>query len=149
MNSLTLRYDPSPDPEDETGQLWFDLRADRFSGSGFFWSNLSELPEIITRLKSYPWGDAATWAWGYDEAQGPDSVLSLQIEQANPRGGLKVSVLIRDLYDPEQRLQSTFQTDHAALEELRIQLIQLHQRSVGEGVSVFYKPALLANAITC
>ncbi len=134
MNALVLRYEPDPDPAEGVGRLWFDLRTDRLSGSAFFWSDLSELPKIISKLESYPLGDAATWAWGYNRAVGADAVLSFQIEQAGLRGELKASVGIRDFQDPEQRLHVTFQTDYASLEALRLQLVQVREHLAGYAI---------------
>jgi len=87
MSSLLIRYEP--DAYDEVGRLWFELQVDRFAGSGYFWSNLAEFPDIISKLANYPIGDAAKWAWGYDKAEGPDQVLGLGIQQVSPRGDLR------------------------------------------------------------
>ncbi|WP_126172844.1 hypothetical protein [Altericroceibacterium xinjiangense] len=132
MSTLVLRY--MPDPADEVGQLWFDVRTAQFSGSGFFWSNLNELPGIISKLESYPLGDSAEWIWGYGQAEEPDAVLSLRVEQSSPTGDLKVRVGIRDLYEPEHFLRSTFQTDYASLEALRHELVQMREHRAGEAV---------------
>ncbi len=130
MSELVIRYEP--DPDDEVGKLWFDLRSENFSGTAFFWSNLNEMPGIISKLGSYPFGDPVNWTWGYNSAEGSDLVIALAIAQDGHAGRLKATVVIADLYDVSCRLETKFQTDYNALDNLRAELETLVAHRTGE-----------------
>ncbi|QYE35398.1 hypothetical protein KZX46_05295 [Polymorphobacter sp. PAMC 29334] len=132
MASLIIRYEP--DPEDEVGKLWFDFRADRFSGSAFFWSTLFEFPEIISKLQCYPLGDPIKWTWGYDECEGTNLVLGLSLMQVDHAGKLRATVEIADLYDTSRRLTTKFETEYHALDILRGGLNLVVSQRAGEAL---------------
>jgi hypothetical protein len=75
MSTLLIRYDPDSSG-DAVGRLSFDLNTEQFSGSGFFWSDLSEVPEIIAELRVYPIEKRSIWKWGYEALEGDDTVLA-------------------------------------------------------------------------
>lgn len=132
MANLILRFEP--DPTDEVGKLWFDLQTDRFSGSAFFWSNLSELPEITDELGSYPFEEPATWKWGYEAKEGPDAVLALCILQTHADGALEAKVTLSDLHDTSQRLTAKFRPDYVSLDVLRQELRAMYIQRTGEAL---------------
>lgn len=132
MASLILRFEPNP--ADEVGKLWFELETDRFSGSAFFWSNLSEMPAIIERLGGYPLEEPAAWNWGYDTKEGTDAVLALCIMQTQSDGSLEASVTLADLHDTSQRLTAKLRTDYVSLDVLRQQLQGMHNQRSGKAL---------------
>jgi hypothetical protein len=97
MSELTIRYEPAPD--DEVGKLWFDVTTKRFSGSGFFWSDLSEIPELISGLEKYPLQESVICRWGYNSLEGSDLVLSLRVAQVEQIGLLEATIEVADLFD--------------------------------------------------
>lgn len=132
MATLTIRYEP--DPDDEVGKLWFDIEGARFSGVAFFWSNLSEVPEIVAALNQYPLNGSASWNWGFRSAEGADRVLSLSVMQTNRTGSLEVTVELADLDDRSNRLMTKLKTDYASLGTLCTELEAMAARREGEAV---------------
>jgi len=130
MSKLIIRYEP--DPNDEVGKLWFDCRVERFSGSAFFWSNLTEFPDIISKLQCYPLGDPVKWTWGYNAARGSDVVLALAITQVGHVGKLEAIVELADLHDTSCRLTTKLGTEYNALNTLRAGLELVMARRAGE-----------------
>ncbi len=130
MSELVIRYES--DPNDEVGRLWLELKAESFSGTAFFWSNLTELPSIIAKLRCYPLGDPAKWTWGYNDIEGADIVLALAIAQDGHAGQLMVTVEMADLYDLSRRLTTKLQTDYNALDELRAGLELMVAQRAGQ-----------------
>ena len=132
MSELLFRY--VPDPDDEVGQLWFEVRTKNFSGSGFYWSTLFELPKLIGRLRAYPLTEEVSSSWGCDAANGNDAVLLLRLSPSHPLGGLEAIVEVADLDDPHQRVKTKLQTDYACLDRMLTELGVLIQRREGEAL---------------
>lgn len=132
MAKLTIRYEP--DPNDETGRLWFDIEGARFSGTAFFWSNLSEIPEIVVALRQYPMNEPIFWTWGYNSSEGDDLVLYFGVAPNGRTGSLYVEVKIADLYDLSNRLTTKFETDYASKERLSTELDAMGAQRAGEAI---------------
>ena len=132
MAKLTIRYEP--DPDDEVGKLWLDVEGTRFSGEAFFWSNLSEMPEIIAALKHYPLNQTLRWTWGYNSSEGDDLVLSFSVTPVGCTGSLYASVELADLYDLANRLTTKLKTDYASVETLCAELAEMVSQRGGDAV---------------
>ena len=130
MSKLLIRY--VPDPHDEVGQLWFEVQSDQFSGSGFFWSNLSEMPVLIERLRAFPFRETVAEKWGFNEVEGLDIVLSLAVSPAGSTGGIVVSTTVADQFELQQRLTTKLQTDQASLDRMLTELQVLVRDRAGE-----------------
>ena len=130
MSDLVIRY--VPDPHDEVGQLWFEVKSGQFSGSGFFWSNLSEIPALIERLRAFPFRETVAEKWGFDDVEGLNIVLSLAMSPAGSTGGLVVSTTVADQFDLQQRLTTKLQTDQASLDRMLTELSALVRDRAGE-----------------
>ncbi len=132
MAKLTIRYEP--DPDDEVGKLWFEIEGARFSGTAFFWSNLSEVPDIVTALAHYPLNEPASWKWGYNSAEGADRVLSFGVTQTDRSGSLEAIVEIADLYDCSNRLTTKLMIDYSSVATLCTELVAMAAQRKGEAV---------------
>lgn len=132
MAKLTIRYEP--DPDDEVGKLWLDVEDARFSGKAFFWSNLSEIPEILASLKQYPLEQTLRWTWGYNALEGNDLVLSFSVTPEGRTGSLYANVELADLYDLANRLTTKLKTDYASVETLRAGLAEMVAHRKGDAV---------------
>ncbi|MGV3479044.1 MAG: hypothetical protein ACO1O3_03785 [Sphingobium sp.] len=132
MSHLILRYEP--DPDDEVGRLWFDVRTALFSGSSFFWSNLGELPDLIGQIGRYPLDGTAScrWQWGMDGGAG--LVAALDVMQAKANGRLEARVNLADLNDISQCLAISFETEYVLLDAFRGELEIMHDRRSGKAL---------------
>ena len=127
MSRLVIRY--VPDAHDEVGQLWFELLTDNFSGSGFFWSDLSEWPSLIGKFRAYPLTETVSQSWGYNAREGDDAVLALSV---SPGGPIEASITVADLYFPQQRLTATLRTDYPSLNRMLLDLAVMIERREGD-----------------
>ena len=132
MTKLIIRYDP--DPRDAVGKLWFDVTAEQFSGSAFFWSDLSEVPRLVSDLRNFPLQEPAIQRWGYNSLEGSDLVLSLGIAQVGRNGSLKAMIELADPFDLSRRLTTSLTTDYASVERLSTELAAMAAQRVGEAV---------------
>ena len=132
MATLLMRY--QPDPTDEVGRLWFELQTESFSDTTYFWSNLSELPEMIEKLRTYLWDKPVRWAWGFNEVKGNDAVAMLEISKAGEGGGLKATVELANYDDTSQRLSASLRPDYVSLDVLRRELSAMYDQRTGEAV---------------
>tara|TARA_A100001391_G_C5050246_1_gene273242 strand:- start:807 stop:1220 length:414 start_codon:yes stop_codon:yes gene_type:complete len=131
-STLLIRYEP--DPHDEVGRLWFNVKTSQFEGTAFFWSNLSEMAELIDRFGEYPLTEKVTEMWGFDDAQGEDVVLSLALMPSGPTGGIEVTVVVADQFDLDQRLTTKLKTDYSKLQELLRDLKAMSEHRAGEAL---------------
>lgn len=132
MAKLTIRFEP--DADDEVGRLWFDIEGARFSGTAFFWSNLSEIPEIVAALRHYPLNEPVRQTWGYNSSEGDDLVLSFSVIPAGRAGSLYAKVKLADIHDRENRLTTKLTTDYASIERLCVELTAMVAQRQGEAV---------------
>ncbi len=132
MATLTIRYEP--DPNDEVGKLWFDIEGARFSGAAFFWSNLSEVPDIVAALSQYPLNEPVSWNWGYNSSEGADRVLSFSVTQTGRTGLLEAVIELADLYDLSNRLTTKLKIDYASVEALCAELVAMGDQRGGQAV---------------
>jgi len=117
-----------PDAHDAVGQLWFDVRIDGFSGSGFFWSDLSEWPKLIGKLRAYPLTETVGQRWGYSACEGDDAVLALTV---SPAGPIEATITVADLYSLQQRLTAKLRTDYPSLDRMLLDLAVMVERREG------------------
>jgi len=132
VSQLTIRYEPAPD--DDVGKLSFDVNAKSFSGTGFFWSDLSEMPDLIRSLRRYPLHEPVVGRWGYNALEGSDLVLSLRITQVDKRGLLEAIIEVADLFDLSRRLTVSLKTDYASIERLSTDLAAISAQRTGEAI---------------
>jgi hypothetical protein len=132
MSQLTIRYEPAPD--DDVGRLWFEVNTMSFSGTGFFWSNLSEMPDLIRSLGRYPLHEPVVGRWGYNSMLDSDLVLSLRITQVDKRGLLEAKIEVADLFDLSRRLTASLNTDYASIERLSTDLAAITAQRTGEAI---------------
>jgi hypothetical protein len=132
MAKLTIRYEP--DHEDDVGKLWFDIEGARFSGAAFFWSNLSEMRDIVAELGRYPLKGPSSWNWSYNSLEGADRVLSFGIMQTDRAGSLEAIIELADLYDLSHRLTAKIKVDYASVQTLSAELAAMAAQRKGEAV---------------
>jgi len=128
MSHLILRYDP--DPDDEVGRLWFDVKTKLFSGSSFYWSNLGELPDLIQQLGRYPLVGTASCEWGEET----NLVAAFDVRQVKANGGLEASVRLADLNDTSQCLAIKFETEYLLVDSFRAELEVMLKRRSGKAL---------------
>ena len=123
-----------PESHDQVGKLCFEVVDRPFSGSGFFWSDLSEVPSLLEELGTFPLSKPIAKGWGYDQAAGEYAVLSLTFEPSGMTGGVSVSVVVADLYDLQRRVSAKFQIDYASLDRFMIELRVVIECREGEAL---------------
>lgn len=125
MNSLSLRFEP--DPHDCVGRLFVHVGTGSFSGSGVFWAQAQDLEEFATQLGRYPLSqdDLPTIRWGYNACEAEDLLLFVQVTPFDRVGGLRVAVELADLYDPQNRVRTSFKTTYSDIDRFRAALAPL------------------------
>ncbi len=116
MDSLTLNY--GPDADDCVGRLFVRVRTASFSGHGFEWAQPEDVEEFAAKLRAYPVDvdDPPRFEWGLDDRKGDNLILRTQITPADGGGGLLVDVELADMYEPHERVRTTFQTTYSELQ---------------------------------
>ncbi|MBY8820941.1 hypothetical protein [Sphingomonas colocasiae] len=132
MSHLILRYEP--DPDDEVGRLWFDVRTALFSGSSFFWSNLGELPDLIEQIGRYPLDGKTNCRWEWGASGDASLVAALDVMQVKVSGRLEARVRLADLNDVSQCLAISFETEYVLLDAFRGELKAMYDGRSGKAL---------------
>jgi len=119
VDSLTLNYEP--DAEDCVGQLFVRVRTASFSGYGFIWAQPEDVQEFAAKLEAYPIDadDPPMLRWGFDDCHGENLILDIKITPADGVGNLLVAVELADMYEPQERVRTSFRTTYSDLQAFR------------------------------
>lgn len=142
MSRLSLRYEYDESffdkrlDRDDFGRLTVSVAAERFSGQGGFWVQWQEVREFGEALSAFPIeSDKPLKArWGYDQLEGDDLILSIEIAPANRTGDLVVRVEIGDDLERWARVRTSFLTNYPDLEAFRLAIGELMDRKIDEAV---------------
>ncbi len=91
--------------------------TDRFSARGGFWVQWQDVKEFGEALNTFPISaaHAVVAQWGYDEQEGDDLILRLEVGPADKRGNLAVRFEVADDYEPANRARGSFLTNYLTL----------------------------------
>jgi hypothetical protein len=133
MNSLKVRYDHSHD-DDDFGQLHLAVKTQAFSGRGRFWVQWQDVEELAEKLNSYPLSadDPPRAVWGYNDCQGDNVIIALEVKPINTRGTLRTSVEIADYDEPGRRVRTYFHTHYPQVAEFAAELLAVMRRERDE-----------------
>ncbi|MDO9337812.1 MAG: hypothetical protein Q7T61_15565 [Caulobacter sp.] len=114
MDELTFHMTPDGDG---LWRLHADLRTDAFSGKGWSWAIPDDLLAFAEQLSAYPIlaESPATLRLVYDQGEGDDLRLKVQVRPFGSLGRLVVRVEIADPDDPSCRLKAKFGADYASI----------------------------------
>jgi hypothetical protein len=134
VNRLTASFDP--DPADGVGLLRFAVKTQDFSGAGGFWAQRSDIEAFAAAVAVYPLPEATppSVRLGYNQLDGDDLIVSVQVRAGDRRGGLMVYVEIADHLDLARRLKTSFKTGYPELERFQQRLVRLAKGEVEEAV---------------
>lgn len=132
MNSLSLRFEP--DPEDTVGRLFLHVGAGSFKGAGFHWAQPSDLDAFATALSAFPIPaqQPAVLQLGYNDCEGDDLILGVEITPADGSGHLRVRVEVADMYEQRDRLRVSFQTTYSEVDIFRSSLEHVARKGEGK-----------------
>jgi hypothetical protein len=131
---LTLGFDP--DPTDGVGLLRFAVETQDFSGVGGFWAQHSDIEAFAAAVAVYPLPDAQppSVRLGYNQLEGDDLIVSVQVRAADRRGGLIVYVEVADHLDAARRVRTSFKTGYPELERFQVRLVRLAKGEVENAI---------------
>jgi hypothetical protein len=133
MSLLILRYrydasffDPALD-RDDFGLLTISVETERFGGQGDFWVQWQDVREFGDALAAYPLDERSPVVaqWGYNQQEGEDLILRLEIAPANKVGDLVVRFEIADQHEPRERVRGSFRTNYLDIDAFRSAIAQL------------------------
>ncbi|MHA6721823.1 hypothetical protein [Sphingomonas sp. RS2018] len=144
MSKLTLRYEydrsffDASAIKDDFGRLSVDVETDRISVRGGFWVQWQDVVELGEDMHAFPITDGAPIRaqWGFDQQEGDDLILLLEITPADRRGNLKVRFEVADDYDPSVRARGYFTTNYRDVEKFRVGIAHLMARETTEAMLV-------------
>jgi hypothetical protein len=133
MNQLSLRYkyDPShANPSlsrDDFGRLSVTVETDQFSGRGGFWVQWQDVVEFGESLSAYPISTEkpVVAQWGYEQQEGDDLTVRIEIGPKDSLGELVARVEIADDHEPSMRVRAAFRTGYPALEMFQRDITKL------------------------
>jgi hypothetical protein len=140
MSKLTFRYEyeaPFLPPErqpDDAGRLYMTAETARFSGSGDFWVQWQDIVELGEELKTFPIpaDRPIVRRWGFDECDGNDTILAIEIAPSDGIGGLAVRFTIADQFVPEDRVWGHFNTNYSDLDRFSNEIRLLMKQEIEE-----------------
>ncbi len=99
---------------DDFGWLAIDVTTDRFCGRGGMWVQHQDVRKFGAALSVFPIAEAApvVGRWGYNQGQGDDLILGLEVAPADKRGNLIVRFEIADSWTPAERVRASFLTNY-------------------------------------
>lgn len=142
MSQLAFRYeydasffDPKLD-RDDFGWLAVSASSEHFEGRGGFWVQWQDLREFGEALAPFPISaDAPVVAqWGYDDQEGDNLIIRVEIAPDDPHGNLRVSFTIADLHESQNRVRAVFITKYSDVQAFREQIAELMDGKIGEAV---------------
>jgi len=131
MNQLTIRAVPDGDG---VWKMHLELQSESFSGRGWCWAGPESLKEFASQLAGCPLANDVTLRLGYDQMQGDDLMLLLNIHPIGNLGVLEAKVEIADADDPTCRLKAKFHTSYASVDRFVPQLRALASGAREEAV---------------
>lgn len=122
MDSLSLRF--KPDPCDTVGRLFLHVGTASYKGEGFFWAQADGLADFAKAIAAYPISadQPAEVRFGYDQCEGEDLIIRIEIAPVDAIGHLRVRVEVADLNEPDNRLKVAFQTTYSEIDAFRVAL---------------------------
>jgi hypothetical protein len=103
------------------GRLFVRVRTACFSGYGSIWAQPEDIGEFATKLGAYPIDadDPPSLRWGLDDCQRDNLILDIKITPADSVGNLLVAVELADMYEPHERVRTSFRTTYSELQAFR------------------------------
>ncbi len=134
MSSLKVSYEHSAD--DDFGRLRLAVETPDFAGRGGFWVQWQDVEEFADTLSTYPLSadHPPTAQWGFNNHEGDDLIIRLEVKPIDGRGTLSVSVEIADDFEPRRRVRAAFNTHYPQVEKFREGLVGVMRREVAEAV---------------
>jgi hypothetical protein len=142
MSKLTLRYEyeaPYLPPEkqpDHFGRLFMTAETARFSGKGDFWVQWQDVVELGEELKTYPISEdrPIVRRWGFEQLEGNDTILAIEIMPSDKIGGLAVRFIIANQCEPQDRVSAQFKTTYSEIHRFSNDISLLMKQAIEEVV---------------
>lgn len=141
--SFAYEYDASffnPDlpaeKKDDFGRLTISVATDRFSGRGCMWVQWQDVKEFGEALAAFPITEDApiVGRWGYNDGEGDDLILRVEIASADKRGNIVVRFEVADYVEPAERVKASFLTNYPEIEAFRLEIAKLMDGDIDEAV---------------
>ena len=108
----------------------------RISLDGAASGQWQDVEEFADTLSTYPLSadHPPTAQWGFNNHEGDDLIIRLEVKPIDRRGTLSVSVEIADDFEPRRRVRAAFNTHYPQVEKFREGLVGVMRREVAEAV---------------
>jgi hypothetical protein len=144
MSKLTFRYEyespifPPEKQPDDLGRLFMTAQTAQFSGSGDFCVYWQDVVALGDELKAYPIkpDQPIVRRWGFEQGEGDDTILALEIAPSDSIGGLAVRFIIADQFEPQYRVAGHFTTNYSDIERFSNDIVLLMKRDIEEAVLI-------------
>ena len=133
MSNLTLSYLETEG--EDFGVLCASVETADFSGRGRACVQWHDVEAFAANLLAYSLLDEPpVLRCGFNEGQGDDLIVSVEVKPADSRGGLTVSVEIADHVKPTRRVRADFRSHYSELAAFQNALMQKGRGEVEEAV---------------